>query len=191
MSVGIEDYDIFKVKGGSFYTFWKQVFYLIIKQPIGSQRPAHESDVKITCHYLRTRVFHGEDPIQWNCKEYNHMPFQGSHALVWVLKECRWALWHHSWVTWQAQVSQLPWFSQTPLSIYPLSWVIMALHSLGCPCTGLCCQGNLADQCLCWSNQWVRQYTLFWLHFCWSTTRSQQFGGASSSTLEEIRGIST
>ena len=51
------------------------------------------------------------------------------------------------------------------MAIYPLSWVNMALHGLGCPCTGLCCQGYMADQCLCWSKQWVRLCSHFWLHF--------------------------
>ena len=36
-----------------------RVFYLIIKQSIGSQKPAHESDVRSTCYCLRTRVLHG------------------------------------------------------------------------------------------------------------------------------------
>ena len=51
------------------------------------------------------------------------------------------------------------------MAIYPLSQVNMALHGLGCPCTGLCCQGYMADQCLCWSKQWVRLCSHFWLHF--------------------------
>ena len=51
------------------------------------------------------------------------------------------------------------------MAIYPLSWVNMALDGLGCPCTGLCCQGYLADQCLCCSKQWVRLWSHFWLHF--------------------------
>ena len=51
------------------------------------------------------------------------------------------------------------------MAIYPLSQVNMALHGLGCPCTGLCCQGYIADQCLCWSKQWVRLCSHFWLHF--------------------------
>ena len=50
------------------------------------------------------------------------------------------------------------------MAIYPLSWVNMALHGLACPCTGLCCQGYMADQCLCWSKQWVRLCSPFWLH---------------------------
>ena len=36
-----------------------RVFDLIIMKPIESQRPAHESDVRITSHCLRTKVLQG------------------------------------------------------------------------------------------------------------------------------------
>ena len=51
------------------------------------------------------------------------------------------------------------------MAIYPLSRVNMALDGLGCPCTGLCCQGYMADQCLYWSKQWLRLCSHFWSHF--------------------------
>ena len=44
--------------------------------------------------------------------------FRGHMPLSEFQKSVSWPLWHHSWVTWQAQVSQLPRFSQTPLAIY-------------------------------------------------------------------------